>query len=139
MLALAAERAQGAHPYLVTPEHTAKARSSRPDRWLLPEQAVVLEANPDQARRSHAGTSRYLDLPNYTNNWRRLGFTDDDLVGQGSDRLVDALVAWGDVRRLADRRTIWTRERTTSVSRCLTRSPMACLYVNGGRWPWPCC
>ena len=105
MLALAAERAQGAHPYLVTPEHTAKARSALgPDRWLLPEQAVVLESDPDQARaiaRRHI--SRYLDLPNYTNNWRRLGFTDDDLVAQGSDRLVDALVAWGDVEAVRDR------------------------------------
>ena len=105
MLALAAERASGAHPYLVTPEHTAKARSALgPDRWLLPEQAVVLETNPDQARaiaRRHI--SRYLDLPNYTNNWRRLGFTDDDLVGQGSDRLVDALVAWGDVEAVSRR------------------------------------
>jgi probable F420-dependent oxidoreductase len=62
---------------------------------------VVLETNPDQARaiaRRHI--SRYLDLPNYINNWRRLGFTDDDFVGQGSNRLVDALVAWGDVERV---------------------------------------
>jgi probable F420-dependent oxidoreductase len=99
MLALAAQRAQGAHPNLVTPDHTANARSVLgSDRWLLPEQAVVLETNPDQARaiaRRHI--SRYLDLPNYINNWRRLGFTDDDFMGQGSDRLVDALVAWGDV------------------------------------------
>jgi probable F420-dependent oxidoreductase len=105
MLALAAERAQGAHPYLVTPDHTAKARSALgSDKWLLPEQAVVLESDPDQARaiaRRHI--SRYLDLPNYTNNWRRLGFTDDDLVGQGSDRLVDALVAWGDVEAVRRR------------------------------------
>jgi probable F420-dependent oxidoreductase len=105
MLALAAERAQGAHPYLVTPEHTARARAALgPDRWLLPEQAVVLETDPDQARtigRRHI--SRYLDLPNYTNNWRRLGFTDDDLLGQGSDRLVDALVAWGDVEVVIQR------------------------------------
>jgi probable F420-dependent oxidoreductase len=105
MLALAAERAQGAHPYLVTPEHTAKARAALgPDGWLLPEQAVVLETDPDQARtigRRHI--SRYLDLPNYANNWRRLGFTDDDLVGQGSDRLVDALVAWGDVGAVSER------------------------------------
>ena len=105
MLALAAERARGAHPYLVTPDYTAKARSALgPDSWLLPEQAVVLETNPDQARaiaRRHI--SRYLDLPNYTNNWRRLGFTDDDLVGQGSDRLVDALVAWGDVEAVSRR------------------------------------
>jgi probable F420-dependent oxidoreductase len=105
MLALAAERASGAHPYLVTPEHTGKARSIvGPDSWLLPEQAVVLETNPDQARtiaRRHI--SRYLDLPNYTNNWRRLGFTDDDLVGQGSNRLVDALVVWGDVETVSKR------------------------------------
>jgi probable F420-dependent oxidoreductase len=99
MLSLAAERADGAHPYLVTPEHTAKARTQLgPDRWLLPEQAVVLEADPEQARaiaRRHL--SRYLDLRNYTNNFRRLGFTDDDLAGHGSDRLVDAIVAWGQV------------------------------------------
>jgi len=96
---------QRPHPYLVTPEHTAKARSTLgPGRWLLPEQAVVLESDPDQARaiaRRHV--SRYLDLPNYTNNWRRLGFTDNDLVGQGSDRLVDALVAWGDVEAVSRR------------------------------------
>jgi len=105
MLALAAERADGAHPYLVTPEHTAKARAQLgPDRWLLPEQAVVLEADPEQARavaRRHL--SRYLDLPNYTNNLRRLGFTDDDLAGRGSDRLVDAIVAWGDVEAIKRR------------------------------------
>jgi probable F420-dependent oxidoreductase len=85
MVALAAERTDGAHPYLVTPEHTAKARAQLgPDRWLLPEQAVVLEANPDQARtiaRRHL--SRYLDLPNYTSNFRRLGFSDDDLADGG--------------------------------------------------------
>jgi probable F420-dependent oxidoreductase len=105
MLALAAERAQGAHPYLVTPEHTAKARAALGHSpWLLPEQAVVLETSPDQARaiaRRHI--SRYLDLPNYTNNWRRLGFNDDDLMGQGSDRLIDALVAWGDVEAVTRR------------------------------------
>jgi probable F420-dependent oxidoreductase len=105
MLALAAERAQGAHPYLVTPDHTARARSALgPNSWLLPEQAVVLETNRDQARaiaRRHI--SRYLDLPNYTNNWRRLGFTDDDLAEQGSNRLVDSLVAWGDREAVAQR------------------------------------
>jgi probable F420-dependent oxidoreductase len=105
MLALAAERTQGAHPYLVTPEHTAKARVALgPGRWLLPEQAVVLETDPGQARaiaRRHI--SRYLNLPNYTNNWRRLGFTDNDLLGQASDRLVDALVAWVDVEVVTQR------------------------------------
>jgi probable F420-dependent oxidoreductase len=103
MLALAAERARGAHPYLVTPDHTANARTTLgPGRWLLPEQAVVLETSPVQARaiaRRHI--SRYLDLPNYTNNWRRLGFTDDDFVGRGSNRLVDALVAWGGVEAVS--------------------------------------
>jgi probable F420-dependent oxidoreductase len=74
MLALAAERARGAHPYLVTPEHTARARSALgPDSWLLPEQAVVLETDPDQARAiARRYISRYFDLPNYANNWRRL-------------------------------------------------------------------
>jgi probable F420-dependent oxidoreductase len=107
MLSLAGERADGAHPYLVTPEHTAKARAQLgPDPWLLPEQAVVLETDPDQARaiaRWHL--SRYLDLPNYTNNFRRLGFNDDDLAGRGSDRLVDAVVAWGDVDAIKRRVT----------------------------------
>jgi probable F420-dependent oxidoreductase len=99
MLALAGERADGAHPYLVPPEHTAKARAQLgPDRWLIPEQGVVLEADPARARaiaRRHL--FRYLDLPNYTNNLRRLGFTDDDFAGRGSDRLVDAIMAWGKV------------------------------------------
>jgi probable F420-dependent oxidoreductase len=107
MLSLAADRADGAHPYLVTPEHTAKARAQLgPKRRLLPEQAVVLETDPDQARtiaRRHI--SPYLDLPNYTNNFRRLGFTDDDLAGRGSDRLVDAIVAWGDVDAIKRRVT----------------------------------
>jgi probable F420-dependent oxidoreductase len=105
MLALAAKRAHGAHSYLVTPEHTAKARDILgPDLLLVPEQAVVLEEKPDQARaiaRRHI--SRYLDLPNYINNWRRLGFRDDDFADQGSDRLVDALVAWGDVEAVRER------------------------------------
>jgi probable F420-dependent oxidoreductase len=107
MLTLAADRADGAHPYLVTPEHTAKARDLLgPKRWLLPEQAVVLETDPDRARtiaRRHI--SPYLDLPNYTNNLRRLGFTDDDLDGRGSDRLVDAIVAWGDIDAIKRRVT----------------------------------
>ena len=110
MLALAAERAAGAHPYFVPPEHTAVAREALgPDRLLAPEQAVVLETEPTAARevaRSHMAT--YLGLPNYTNNLRRLGWSDDDLAAPGSDRLVDAIVAWGDeeqvVRRVAEHR-----------------------------------
>jgi probable F420-dependent oxidoreductase len=99
MLDLAAERADGAHTYLVTPEHTAKARAQLgPAPWLAVEQAVVLEADPAKARaigRRHV--SRYLDLRNYTNNFRRLGFTSEDTAHPGSDRLVDHLVAWGDL------------------------------------------
>jgi probable F420-dependent oxidoreductase len=98
MLELARERSLGAHPYLGTPEHTRRAREAvGPEKLVAPEQAVVLETDPERARalaRSHL--ELYLTLPNYANNWRRLGFGDDDIAGGGSDRLVDALVAWGD-------------------------------------------
>ncbi len=105
MLALAGERAQGAHPYLVPPEHTAKARELLGhDRWLLPEQGVILETDAATARaiaRRHLAV--YLGLPNYTSHLRRLGFTDVDLAAGGSDRLIDALVAWGDLDQVARR------------------------------------
>ncbi|OGQ74406.1 MAG: LLM class F420-dependent oxidoreductase [Deltaproteobacteria bacterium RIFCSPLOWO2_12_FULL_57_22] len=105
MLRLAAERAGGAHPYFVPPEHTARAREILgSDRLLAVEQAVVLETDSTKAReiaRAHA--SRYLALPNYANNLRRLGFGDEDLVGGGSNRLVDAIVAWGDMTAVIDR------------------------------------
>jgi probable F420-dependent oxidoreductase len=98
MLELAATRTSGTHPYLVTPEHTAAARAAvGPDALVASEQAVVLDTNPETARataRTHLEI--YLGLPNYTNNWKRIGFTDEDLADGGSDRLVDALVAWGD-------------------------------------------
>jgi probable F420-dependent oxidoreductase len=105
MLGLAAERTQGAHTYFVPPEHTAQAREVLGrDCWLIPEQAVVLETEPERAREvARRHTSAYLALPNYTNNLRRLGFTDDDLSGAGSDRLVDAIVAWGDVEAVTRR------------------------------------
>jgi probable F420-dependent oxidoreductase len=105
MLRLAAERAGGAHPYFVPPEHTARAREIlRPDHLLAVEQAVVLETDPAKAREiARAHTSRYLALPNYVNNLRRLGFGDADLVNGGSDRLVDAIVAWGDMTAVIDR------------------------------------
>jgi len=99
MLRLAAERARGAHPYFVPVEHTAFARETMgPNALLAPEQMVVLDTDPDTARataRTHM--SVYLRAPNYVNNLKRLGFTDDDVVDGGSDRLVDAIVAWGDV------------------------------------------
>lgn len=105
MLELARHRAAGAHPYNVTPEHTAVARSAvGPDAIVATELAVALTSDPAAARaagRQHL--SIYLDLPNYTNNLRRLGFGDDDFADGGSDRLVDALVAWGDESAIAAR------------------------------------
>ena len=98
MLALAAERASGAHPYFVPVEHTAIAREVLGAGPILaPEQKVVLETDPTAARAvARAAMAIYLGLPNYTNNLIRLGFTEDDLAHGGSDRLVDAIVAWGD-------------------------------------------
>jgi probable F420-dependent oxidoreductase len=98
MLDLARTRAGGAHPYLVTPEHTSVARAALgTDSLLAPEQAVALETDPARARAlGRAHLAGYLALPNYANNWKRLGFTDADIADGGSDRLVDALVAWGD-------------------------------------------
>jgi probable F420-dependent oxidoreductase len=105
MLALAAEKTDGAHTYLVTPEHTATARETLGTGPLLcPEQAVVVETDPSRAReigRSH--TKTYVGLPNYQNNLRRLGFGDDDFADGGSDRLIDAIVAWGDVDAITAR------------------------------------
>jgi probable F420-dependent oxidoreductase len=99
MLALAAERADGAHPYNVPPEHTARARNILgPAKLLAPEQAVLLETDPVEARRiGREHMAIYLDLPNYMNNLRRFGITDDDIADGGSDRLIDMVVAWGDV------------------------------------------
>lgn len=98
MLELAAARAAGAHPYFVPVEHTAIARDRMgADALLAPEQKVVLETDPDVARSvARAAMARYLALPNYTNNLLRLGYTDSDFGDGGSDRLVDAIVAWGD-------------------------------------------
>ncbi|MFL5962170.1 MAG: LLM class F420-dependent oxidoreductase [Gaiellaceae bacterium] len=99
MLALARERAFGSHPYLVTPEHTRTAREALgPDALLAPEQTVVLEEDPDTARTvARAWLARYLELPNYAENWVRIGFDRADIENGGSDRLVDRLVAWGGV------------------------------------------
>lgn len=99
MLELAATRAAGACPYFVPLEHTAFARETMGEGPLLAvEQAVVLETDPTKARaiaRTH--TSIYVSQPNYCNNLRRFGFTDEDFADKGSDRLVDAIVAWGDL------------------------------------------
>ncbi|MBI2710526.1 MAG: LLM class F420-dependent oxidoreductase [Actinobacteria bacterium] len=98
MLELARERARGAHPYLAPPVNTARARATLGDGPLLcPEQPVVLEADPSEARRvARFHLATYLGLPNYDRNHLRNGFTEDDLRNGGSDRLVDHLVAWGD-------------------------------------------
>jgi probable F420-dependent oxidoreductase len=105
MLKLAAERTAGAHPYFVPVEHTVVARERLgPERLLAPEVAVVVAGDRAAAREA---AQRYLDtylsLDNYANNLRRLGFTDDDLAGGGSDRLLDAVVAWGDAEAIRAR------------------------------------
>lgn len=98
MLELARDRAGGVHPYNVTPEHTSQARHILGSQaMVLPEQAVAVTGDATAARRlGRAHLEHYLTLPNYANNLRRLGFGDDDFAGGGSDRLVDAMVAWGD-------------------------------------------
>jgi probable F420-dependent oxidoreductase len=105
MLELAATRTAGVHPYLVTPEHTQLAREAvGPDALVATEQGVVLETDPDRARAiARTNLAHYFLLPNYTNNWKRLGFTDDEIADGGSDRLIDALVAWGDEAAIAAR------------------------------------
>jgi probable F420-dependent oxidoreductase len=104
VLKLAAERTAGAHPYLVTPEHTRQAREIMgPGPLLAPEQKVVLETDPERARA--IGRPRvakpYLGLTNYVSNLRRLGWTDADLADGGSDALIDALAVHGDADALA--------------------------------------
>ena len=105
MLALAAQKARGAHPYFVPPEHTARAREILGrGPWLCPEQMVLLETNPSKAREiARRNMAIYTGLPNYQNNLRELGFGDADFAGGGSDRLVDAIVAWGDEKAIAAR------------------------------------
>lgn len=105
MTALAGERTNGAHSYLVTPEHTARARGILgPNKWLCVEQKVCLTSNAAQAREAAAQMlSLYLPWPNYRNNWLSLGFTEDDFSGRGSGRLLDALVAWGTATEIRTR------------------------------------
>jgi probable F420-dependent oxidoreductase len=104
-LELSRDRAAGAIPYLVTAEHTAQAREILGDGPLLaPELKVVLETDPDRARTlARESIAMYLALPNYTNNFLRHGFTEDDLADGGSDRLIDAVYAWGDEQRIRAR------------------------------------
>jgi probable F420-dependent oxidoreductase len=105
MLELAAKRTDGAHTYNVTSEHTKIARETMGrSSGLIVEQAVVLETDAAKARKiARSFLALYLTLPNYTNNFLRLGFTEDDCKGEGSDKLVDAIVAWGDMNAIRAR------------------------------------
>lgn len=106
VLKLAAERTAGAHPYLTTPEHTRDARKVLGDGPLLaPEHKVVLETDPGRAREIASATVKfpYLQAINYLNNFRRLGFTDEDFADGGSPRLLDAVVAWGTAETIGAR------------------------------------
>jgi probable F420-dependent oxidoreductase len=105
VLKLAARRSAGAHPYLTTPEHTGQARNIIGNTvYLAPEHKVVLTTDADEARAVGRETvDFYLNLSNYLNNWKRLGFTDEDIAKPGSDKLIDAVVAWGTPEAIAAR------------------------------------
>ncbi|WP_328351744.1 LLM class F420-dependent oxidoreductase [Mycobacterium sp. NBC_00419] len=105
VLALSAERSAGAHPYLTTPEHTAQARDLLGGSvYLAPEHKVVLSTDAEAARAlGRDSVGFYLDLSNYVNNWKRLGFTDADVAKPGSDKLIDAVVAHGTPESIAAR------------------------------------
>ena len=105
VLKLSAQRSAGAHPYLTTPEHTAQAREVIGNSvFLAPEHKVVLSTDADQARAIGRDTvDFYLNLSNYLNNWKRLGFTDEDIAKPGSDKLIDAVVAHGTADDIAKR------------------------------------
>lgn len=105
VLALSAERSAGAHPYLTTPEHTAYARELVGGTvFLAPEHKVVLTTDADEARQlARQSIGFYFDLSNYVNNWRRLGFTENDVRKPGSDKLIDAVVAYGTPEAIAAR------------------------------------
>lgn len=105
VLKLSARRSAGAHPYLTTPEHTAQARELiGPEAFIAPEHKVVLTTDAEKARAvGRKALEVYLDLQNYLNNWKRLGFGDQDVAKPGSDRLVDAVVAHGSAESIAAR------------------------------------
>lgn len=105
VLGLSSRRSAGAHPYLTTPEHTARARELiGPSAFLAPEHKVVLTTDSARARTvGRQALDMYFNLANYRNNWKRLGFTDDEVSRPGSDRLVDAVVAYGTPDAIAAR------------------------------------
>jgi probable F420-dependent oxidoreductase len=105
MLELSRDLADGALPYNVPPEHTQQAREILgPGKHLCVEQGAVLETNPAKARiAARRFLSVYMGLPNYVENWKRLGFTDADVAGGGSDRLIDSVIVWGDEKAIRTR------------------------------------
>lgn len=105
VLKLSARRGAGAHPYLTTPEHTARARDLMgPAAFLAPEQKIVLSNDAAESRASgRAALDLYLGLANYRNSWKRLGFSDDDVTKPGSDHLVDAVISYGTADQIVQR------------------------------------
>ena len=105
MTALAGARTDGAFPYNVTPEHTAQARAIiGPDKWLCVEQKVLLLTDPAKVGElARQAMAFYLPLTDYRANWQRLGFSDQDMAGGGSDRFLDAMVAWGNETAIRQR------------------------------------
>ena len=136
VLKLAAERTAGAHPYLVTPEHTRQARQIMgPGPLLAPEQKVVLETDPERARAigRPAVANPYLGLTNYVSNLRRLGWTDADLADGGSDALIDALAVHGDGDALARGVTAHLDAGADHVAvQVLARDPLPALRALAG-------
>ena len=105
MLALAKAQCAGAHPYFVSPDHTAMAREILgPDKLLCVEQKVIMETNASRARElARPAASMYMQLPNYRNNWLRMGMSESDVEGAGSDRFIDATFAWGNTTQIQAR------------------------------------
>ena len=132
MTELAREAADGTHPYWTTPEHTAQAREILgPDKLLCVEQKVVLSTDAAAARELAAGAiAGYADLPNYRNNWKRLGFSDDEIDAR-APRFVDAVVAWGDADTIRERLQAHSDAGATHV--CIQP-----LSASRGQVDWPC-
>lgn len=131
MLQLAASEAAGTHTYFVPPEHTAKARAALgPKPWICAAQAVILESDAAKARQAaRAYMKTYVPrLPNYTNNLKALGWTDEELANGCSDRLVDAIVAWGSESQIRERIAAHHKAGATHV--CILP-----LRVDGARLP----
>ena len=105
MLELARDHCDGAHPYFSSPQHTAFARDILgPDKWLCVEQKVILESDPAKARELARGIAKiYIGLPNYRNNWLRMGLSEADFENGGSDKFIDATFAWGDADKIRGR------------------------------------